>query len=206
MLEVAFKITDEFLDVIDIVERAFIIEVDDAFIACIRAYAEAPITGLSTDAQKYAERGAHQLASTLGAYDKAKDKPLWRDYLDASYAELFLGVTPHATEPVESCYMNDERILYAKQYFEVKEAMDKHGFAVPGNFLEPADHIAMEWAFFAYLLKQGGASVDAAMKFKQEHMDMWMERAFAAIVNKDDMGFYTGIANLARAVMREVRG
>ncbi|MBQ6390718.1 MAG: hypothetical protein IJH88_03745 [Eggerthellaceae bacterium] len=82
----AFKITDEFFDVIDIVERAFVIEVDDSFIARVRAYVETPIKGLSADAQKYAERGAHQLASALGAYDKAEDKKVMESCA-TTYAE-----------------------------------------------------------------------------------------------------------------------
>lgn len=195
--------SEELFGLLELVERAFEVEVDDAYLERIRAYASDPVKDLSPEAQKYAERGMHQLTSALVAYEKAEDPKLWRDYLDASYAELFLGVSPVATEPVESCYMNDERILYAKEYFQVKELMDKYGFAAPAGFLEPLDHIAMEWKFFITLLRAGKGA--EAQQFKVAHMDTWMERACANIIDKDDVGFYTGIANLARAALIEMR-
>ena len=198
----AGRITTQLLDVMDLVSRAFMIEVDDAYLEQVRAYVQAPITGLVPDAQKYAERGAHQLDSALKAYDKADDKPLWRDYLDASYAELFLGVAPKATEPVESCYMNDERVLYAEQFFQVKEIIEKTDYQVPANFHEPVDHIAIEFAFFAHLVHAG--AYDKANDFRATHMDPWVQSALSDMIDRDDMGFYTGIANLARAIMIEL--
>ena len=198
----AGRITPQLMEVFDLVERAFFAEVDDAFFERVRAYVQAPITGLAPEAQKYAERGTHQLDSALRACDKADDKPLWRDYLDASYAELFLGVTPKATEPVESCYMNDERVLYASQFFEVKEVMEQVGFAIPANFHEPADHIAMEWALLVHLLRAG--DFDRAAAFKADHIDKWMPRALSDLIDRDDMGFYTGISNIAKALLIEL--
>lgn len=198
----AGRITAQLLDVLDFVERAFLIEVDDEYLERVRAYVQAPIAGLSPEAQKHAERGAHQLDSALKAHDKADDKKLWRDYLDASYAELFLGVAPKATEPVESCYMNDERVLYAEQFFQVKEVMDQADFTIPANFHEPADHIAMEFALFGHLLRTG--DVERASQFKAEHMDTWVLRACNDMIDRDDVGFYTGIANLAKALMIEL--
>lgn len=198
----AGRINAQVLDVLDFVTRAFTVEADDAFIDRVRAYVQAPIAGLVPEAQKHAERAAHQLDSALKAYDKSEDKPLWRDYLDASYAELFLGVTPKATEPVESCYMNDERVLYAEQFFQVKEVMEAANFSIPANFYEPADHIAMEFALLAHLLHAG--DVSRASSFKADHMDTWIPRACADIIDRDDVGFYTGIANLAKAVLIEL--
>lgn len=192
----------DLLGLLDLVGRAFENEVDDAYLQGIRTYVQAPIAGLSAEAQKHAERGMHQLDSALAAYGKADDPKLWRDYLDASYAELFLGVSPQASEPVESCYMHDERVLYAAEFFQVKELMEQHGFGVPAGFYEPVDHIAMEWRFFTYLLKTGQGP--AARSFKAAHMDTWMNRALSAIVDADDVGFYTGIANLARAALIEL--
>lgn len=198
----AGRVTPQLLEVLDLVGRAFVNEVDDAYLEQVRTYVQAPIAGLVPEAQKYAERGAHQLDSALKAYDKADDKPLWRDYLDASYAELFLGVTPKATEPVESCYMNDERILYAEQFFQVKEVMEATGFAIPSNFYEPADHIAMEWALLAHLLRAG--DLERAASFKSAHMDTWIPRACTDLIDRDDVGFYTGIANIAKALLIEL--
>ena len=94
-------------------------------------------------------------------------------------------------------------ILYAKEYFQVKEAMDANGFSAPKGFLEPPDHIAMEWKFFISLLRAGKGA--EAAQFKAAHMDTWMERACDAIIDKDDVGFYTGIANLTRAALIEMR-
>lgn len=198
----AGDITPELIDMISLVERAYEREVDDKYLEELRAFAANPIKGMSGGAQKYAERGAHQLSSSLDTYNKAEDKKLWRDYLDASYAELFLGVTPLSTEPVESCYLNEEHTLYAKQFFQVKELMDSCGFAIPDDFKEPADHIAMEVLFFLFLLK---GKPKTALQFKEDHMDKWFEEACKFIVDTDDIGFYSGIANLTRAFMAEIR-
>lgn len=194
-------VTEELKILVGLIARACEREADDAFLDEIRAYVDDPATGLCDEARKLAERGAHQLESALRAYDKAEDAKLWHDYLDASYAEHFLGVTPKGIEPTESCYLGDEHVLYAKQYFEVKGVMDDADFVVPRGFGEPADHIAMEWAFFGYLLDR---DPDQAVQFKTRHMDAWMEQACKFIIDEDDVGFYTGIANLARAVLREV--
>ena len=198
----SWRVSAPLLEVLDLVGRAFENEVDDAFLQNVRDYVGAPITGLVPEAQKHAERGMHQLDSALAAYAKADDPKLWRDYLDASYAELFLGVSPQASEPVESCYMHDERVLYAAEFFQVKELMEQHGFQPPANFHEPVDHIAMEWRFLAFLLRAD--RIDAAQDFKAAHMDTWMDRALSMIVDTDDVGFYTGIANLARAALIEL--
>ncbi len=197
----AHPVSEELKCVVKVVGRAFLREADDVFLDEVRAFAEKPVSMFSDDARKYAERGVHQLGSALRSYDKAEDANLWRDYLDASYAEHFLGVTPKGIEPTESCYLGDEHVLYAKQYFEVKECMDKAGFVIPGGFEEPADHIAMEWAFFEFLLD---CDFEQALEFKKTHMDAWMEQACKCIIDEDDVGFYTGIANLVRAVLREV--
>ena len=199
----AGRVTPELLEVADFVGRAFEIEVDDAFLERVRSYVQAPVTGLEPEGQKLAERGAHQLDSALRAYDKADDKPLWRDYLDASYAELFLGVSPTIAEPVESCYLNNEHVLYAEQYFQVAQAMEKAGFAKPANFLEPEDHLAMEWAFFVHLLHAG--DLVQASAFKSAHMDTWVPKAFNDIVDRDDVGFYTGVVNCARGVFAHLQ-
>lgn len=195
------RASEEFLGLLDLVGRAFEVEVDDAFLEEVRAYAAEPAVDLVPEAQKYAERGAHQLNSALTAYDKADDPALWRDYLDASYAELFLGVSPQASEPVESCYRHDERVLYAQEFFQVKELMDAHGFQAPSHFLEPVDHLAMEWAFFTELLRSGNYEV--ARAFKADHLDPWVGDALTQLVDADDVGFYTAIANLARAGLFE---
>lgn len=198
----AQRVTPELLEIFDLVGRAFEHEADDAFIDQIRAYVAKPITGLTPEAQKHAERGMHQLTSALAAYDKADDKPLWRDYLDASYAELFLGVTPNAVAPVESCYLNDEHVLYAEQFFQVKKEMDASGFTVPSNFKEPADHIAAEWMYITSLLQKG--QIEKASTFKQSHIDLWVLDAFDYIIKSDDVGFYTGVSNLAKAALIEL--
>ena len=198
----ASRVTAEYLDMLAVVERASIIEADDSFLGQVRAYAEAPIAGLVPQAQKFAERGAHQLASALSAYDKADDPKLWRDYLDASYAEMFLGVTPQATIPVESCYLHDERVLYASEFFEVKEFMEQVSFVVPANYHEPPDHFAAEFALLGHLLRAG--DFERADAFKRDHMDTWVHRACSDMIDRDDVGFYTGIANLAKAALYQL--
>ena len=206
------QISQKLLDMLHIIGRAFEHEADDTFLEHIRAYVADPVTGLTPEAQKYADHGAKKLASVLADYDKADDQKLWRDYLDASYAELFLGVGQEAYEPVESYYKSAEKVLFAKQFFEVKETMDLWDYMVPSDMEEPADHIAGEWLFYVYLLQRSMNPADeraelcgkAAAMFKQKHLDTWINDACTDLIDKDDMGFYTGICNLTRAAMAEL--
>lgn len=202
MVVVVGRITEGLLRISEIVERAFEFEVDNEYLDSLRAFVGDPISGLDAEAQKMANRGVRQIAASLSDFEKAEDKKLWKDYLDASYAELFLGVTPKAIEPAESCYLNDERVLYAEQYFQVKELMEANGFEIPKRFQEPADHLAMEWAFLLDLFRTG--KMEVASEFFDNHLGVWAQSALDDIIDRDDVGFYSGIANLAKAVVFEL--
>ena len=213
MTEEIHTISAELLDLLKLIERAFEIEADQEYLDCARAYLEKPYQAQTEGGKKYMRMGLAQLKDTFAKYDKSEDKSLWCDYLDASYAELFLGVTQEASEPVESCYMNDERVLYCRQYFQVKAMMDEYDFEKPKNFEEPEDHIAMELKFYIFLQESALATkkadyaselLAAAAVLKKDHMDPWFGRACKAIAEGDDAGFYAAMSYFTQAALAEI--
>lgn len=194
------------LDALQMVSRAFVRETDGEFREVVEAYLESPLEGLPDSAQKRADRGLAKLRQTLGKRKEATDKELWDDYLDASYADLFLGVAAGSSVPQESVYCSPERVTHQKPFFEVCDIMVENGYAKPQGCLEPEDHIGLEWTFFTMLMgraivQNDAEAREAAMAFKANHMDNWMSRSFEDIINQDDMGYYTGMAYIAQALL-----
>lgn len=203
--------TDQGIDHIraaaQMVARAFATEVRPDFLEQVEAYTASPLSGLEPDAQKLADRGVRQLEVALAKREDAADKQEWDDYLDASYAELFLGATMQTIAPQESVYYGREKVMYQQPYFDVLSIMKEWKWSTPPGFEEPEDHIAAEWAFYLFLLDKGASgdagqrALEAASEFKSQHMDSWMDRAFQDIIDADDVGFYTGMVYIARTLM-----
>lgn len=197
--------SERMLEVVDVVARAFVRETDDDFREVVRAYLDDPVQGLPEDAQRLADRGARKLAAVLASRESAEDQGEWDDYLDADYADLFLGVAAGSNVPQESVYYSAERVTHQKPFFEVYDLMAEHGFAKPAGCLEPEDQIGLEWLFYGHLLRQAQDGVDgpaeAAAAFKERHMDAWMPQSLQDIVDADEQGYYAGMAYLAQALL-----
>lgn len=208
---------EQVIEAARMVARSFANEVKPDFREQIEMYCDAPLSGLDPEAQKLADRGASQLKEILAKRASSDNVAEWDDYLDASYAELFLGATMQTIAPQESVYFSPERVMYQQPYFEVVESMKEWGWKVPADFHEPEDHIAAEWLFYLFLLDEAREqaarnAVDAELKasmaassFKLQHMDSWNERAFKDIVEADDVGFYTGMVYIARALLQVMK-
>ena len=201
-------------DVVALVARAFEREADDDLLARVEACEADPISGLPEEAQKLADRARRQLAKAIASREAAEDKALWKDYLDAAYAELFLGVSKDPIAPFESVYRSAEKTLYSKQYFAVTDLMAQVGYAKPSDFEEPEDHLAIELDLFAKLTIDACAQAEAgdsdqaletlayAQVLKEDHLDAWVSKACDDLIERDDSnGFYSGMANLAKAAM-----
>lgn len=185
---------------LEIVVRAFEIEADDDLLAAVRSFADSPLRNLPEEAQKLVNRSVSQFNKALSSYDSAEDKKLWRDYLDASYADLFLGVSPSSRVPIQSVYQGRDNLLYDKAYFAVKKTMDEAGWKKPVSCREPEDHIYVEWKFFQNLLVEDPSGAKA-VEFKEAHFDQWMDEVLPDLIEGDEIGFYAGIAYLARAIL-----
>ena len=217
MASETYRITEQMRAAVRLVARAFSGEVRPDFRDQVETYTRAPLSGLEPEAQKLADRGSRQLEAVLSKREAADAKQEWDDYLDASYAELFLGATMQTIAPQESVYYGRERIMYQQPYFDVVNLMREWGWSVPATFQEPEDHIAAEWLFYAFLLDKAAEHVssnepdariktlEAAASFKSRHMDSWMEKAFCDIAEADDVGFYTGMVNIARALLMAMK-
>lgn len=212
------QVSKQLVEMMHLICRAFEREADEELIGRVRVYVESPHANLHSDAQALVGRTSKQLQAALDGFDKAEDKVEWYDYLAASYSELFLGVAEKPIAPFESVYLSKEKTLYEREYFEVHSFMSGCGFSKPKNFYEPEDHLAMEWGFLAYMLDQaalereeGNAAkaneLDAfASQFIKEHLVLWNDAACDDFIKSDDSnGFYSGFANLAKAVMAELK-
>ena len=183
------------------VARAFERETDGGFRSVVEAYLDSPYQGESEEAQTLATRGARKLQAALSAREQAADQAEWDDYLDASYADLFLGVAPGSMVPQESVYYSAEKVTHQKPFFEVCDLMADHGYAKPHGCVEPEDCLGLEWLFYLHLLER---DANAAASFKAAHMDNWMPQALQAIAEADDIGYYAGMANIARALLADL--
>ncbi|NHM13371.1 TorD/DmsD family molecular chaperone [Xiamenia xianingshaonis] len=205
---------ERLVEALSITARAFEREADEALFGSIEAYAENPLAGLPEEAQKLADRAQRQLTKALRSREEADDQALWKDYLDAGYAELFLGVSTDPIAPFESVYRSTEKTLYSKQYFAIADLMKEVGFAKPQDFAEPEDHLAMELALYVKLNRDADAAAKRgdeqearqlfafAQVLKEDHLDKWVGQACDDLIAHDDSnGFYSGMANLAKAVL-----
>lgn len=201
-------------EAIGLAARIFEREADENLLERVRAYDADPLTGLPEDAQKLADRSKRHFEKALADREQADNKKLWDDYLDAAYAELFLGVSKDPIAPFESVYTSVEKTLYGKQYFAIADLMSEVGFDKPANFEEPEDHLAIELALYAKLVldaceaaKSGNSEKTTeqlayAQVLKEDHLDKWVAKACDDLISRDDShGFYSGAAYLVKAAL-----
>ena len=200
------------VDALALAARAFEREADDAMLADVEAYAAAPLSGLPDKAQKFADRAKRSFEKALASREDAVDEALWKDYLDAAYAELFLGVSTDPIAPFESVYRSAEKTLYGKQHFAISDLMKEVGFEKPADFKEPNDHLAIELSLYVKLERDAFSALDAgdrdeatqllayARVLKEDHMDAWFGSACDDLIARDESnGLYAGMAYLAKA-------
>lgn len=208
----------QLVETMRLIAKVFECEADEDLIERTRVYFENPLIVVHADSQHLVDQASKQIEEALKTLDRAEDRTEWYDYLAASYAELFLGVSEEPIAPFESVYLGEAKVLYEETYFEVQSIMRDSNFKIPRGFSEPEDHLALEWSLLAHLLEGASnareeeddvkaSSFDSlATCFIGKHLSLWNDDACDDLIAKDDSnGFYSAFANLAKAVMVELK-
>lgn len=114
--------------------------------------------------------------------------------LSVAYTRLFEGV---AGRPAVSLYESGSR-PFGQATDDMAALLRQCNLQVSG-INEPPDHIAMELALYAALLRDGDAEGVARM---HRRLDAWIPRWSADCRQHDADGFYGGIAQLLQALLK----
>lgn len=160
--------------------------------------------------------GAPALDGELGAFvaslADADDAALasLRTDLAAEYARIFLGMSRSPVAPYESVYTSETGLLMQEARDEVLAHYRREGFAVDEAVNLPEDHIAFEFGFMAGLARKTAAALDAGnddeaqrlldvqAAFVADHLTPWVPALADDVAARAKMGFYRGLASLAR--------
>ena len=119
--------------------------------------------------------------------------------LQFEYADLFLNAGENPVLPYESFYADREPTLYGDPLFQMREILRKHGLHKAPEFLEPEDHISVEFDFLAEMNRREQAgdqsAIDARIDFGRRNM-AWRTEFCAVLHSADKSGFYKALAEL----------
>ncbi len=117
--------------------------------------------------------------------------------LKFEYADLFLNAGENPVLPYESFYADREPTLYGETLFQMRELLRKHGLHKDPDYLEPEDHISVEFDFLAEMNRREEAgdrsAADARADFGRRHM-AWRTEFCAVLHSADKSGFYKALA------------
>jgi putative dimethyl sulfoxide reductase chaperone len=174
-------------------------------------FAESPFGGDQTDTRTgLALLQAWSRANRDGISDVAFER------LQMEYAHLFMGPGPVVAPPWESVYFSQDRLLFQKETFQVRDWYSRFGRTVPNVQSEPDDHIGLELSFVAHLAELGlhalqaqdrerfGEALEAQRCFLVEHLLRWGPGWCSRVSAISASEFYRGVALLTRGGLSEI--
>lgn len=122
---------------------------------------------------------------------------------------LFSGPAPLAL-PWESVWREKDRLLFGEQTALVRECYGKWGLAIENAGHIPEDHLGLELAFCAFLLRkaaEGGndAALSALAAFLDEHLLRWAEPCLRTVEASEAGDFYRCLAPLCLDALFRLR-
>jgi TorA-specific chaperone len=143
-----------------------------------------------------ADRSADEIAAVLGR----------------AFANLFLGAGGNdALPPYESAHVSDRGLLFQEATAEMDQLLRGLGMSVEAACKEPADHLSVELAAQAHLVRRR-ASIDAsapplaeAARDLLDRLLAWVPIFSARCIVLDATGFYAGAAMALTAFLAEER-
>ncbi|MEM3796927.1 MAG: molecular chaperone TorD family protein [Candidatus Bathyarchaeia archaeon] len=152
------------------------------------------------------ERGIRLLGSYLSAW-KSRGFKNAEPELAVDYANLFLGVKglPHPSESSYKC-----GFMMANPSEEVLKIYQKTNLNLKENYIEPADHIAVELYFMAHLCQKTAERIadnnmDEAKKclqimqnFLEKHLLSWIYAFTEDVLKSAETEFYKGVAVITK--------
>ncbi|RYH07086.1 molecular chaperone [Tropicimonas sp. IMCC6043] len=118
------------------------------------------------------------------------------------YARLFLGAGDRSQQvPVyESAFTSEKGLICQQATVEIERLLRDHGLNTDG-WREPADHIAVELEFLAWLAGKAGETKDPGAEAGQRellsrHLLLWGPDFCALCIKRDTSGFYAAAARV----------
>ena len=126
--------------------------------------------------------------------------------LAAAFTRLFSGVAGQRTvPPYESFYAHDSGRLFQEPAEKSAETLAALGTRVSESFSEPADHVAVQLAIMAELVRRGGPrlkNLADQRRFLDRRLLSWVSDFRDACAEFDRSGFYAAAADSLVAFLR----
>lgn len=125
------------------------------------------------------------------------------DELAADYAAIYLTHALRAS-PCESVWIDDEGLAMQEPMFQVRDYYQRHGLAVQDWRKRSDDHLVLQLQFVSHLF-QGGAPLEEAARFLDEHLLRWVSDFAARVAGRCGTPFYAGLGAFTAAYLEELR-
>jgi TorA maturation chaperone TorD len=121
------------------------------------------------------------------------------DELAAEYANIYLNCRYQAA-PTESYWLDDDGLERQAPMFAVRKWYQKYEIKTENWRLRPDDHLVLELAFIAYILKNenGIPALKHAAQFLDQHLLRWIKDFSGRVLLRCNSAFYAG-ANILTA-------
>lgn len=130
--------------------------------------------------------------STLGL----SARMLTPEAIDDEYHALFIGLGKGQVVPYASWYVTG--FLMEKPLSDLRDDLERLGFARDPSTLEPEDHIAALYEVMSMLISEG-AALSVQKHFFQAHMASWIDRFYADLMSAKAAVFYKSLGRFGSA-------
>lgn len=154
------------------------------------------------DDQPGCEAGVLAMAAALAASEPV---PSVTRRLGRAFTHLFEGVGgPQTVSPFESVHASQPGRLFQASSTSMERRLHEAQIAPTTGHREPSDHISIELALLAHLIRSG-APLRRQTELLDDHLLAWAPAFAAAVEINDDTGFYAGAASVLVGFLLEKR-
>jgi len=162
---------------------------------------ESVVPRLVTSLEELVSGNTDGVARLLTALDEEDQETLL-----AEYTRIFIGPNRLPAPPYASVYLEAGRQVLGEVTEEVRRLYVEEGLAVSEGVHEPADHVALEFEFAAFLLEKAAQAwvdgspeeaervVAKARDFEVRYLRSWLPDLAASIEAAAQTAFYRGVA------------
>ena len=154
------------------------------------------------DHQAGCEAGVLAMAAALAA---SEPLPSVTRRLGRAFTQLFEGAGgPQTVSPFESAHSSRPGRLFQASSIAMERLLHEAQTAPLTGYREPSDHISIELALLAQLIRSG-ASAHRQAALLDDHLLTWVPAFAEAIEVNDGTGFYAGAASVLVGFLAEKR-
>ena len=131
--------------------------------------------------------------------------------LERTFTALFLGAGgPDSLPPYESAHVSHSGLLFQEATGEMQQLLSRLGMSVERRCKEPPDHLAIEVATLAQLLrlraKSDSSALDGTAAAFVRRLFAWVSTFSQRCTALDPTGFYAGASMLLLAFLDQEHG